>query len=77
MARRERTEATVRRTARRLRALEKPLPRKCDSKRRDAHEHGGRMRGGWAARGERCAASSAWAAGGAARKRLPRLGERV
>ena len=35
------------------------LTRRGDSKRRDTHEHGGRMREGRAARGERCAANSA------------------
>ena len=58
MARRERTAATVRRTARCLPSASVPsdyLP----GKRRDAYEHGGGMREGWAARCNLCAANSA------------------
>lgn len=69
MARGERTEATVFVRGAALAATIFPM---CDCKRRDAHEHGGRMREGWAALGKRCAAVFAWVVGGAARKRLPR-----
>ena len=59
MARRERTQVTVRRAAQRLPASQEQVAMLNCSKRCDAHEHGGRMREGWAARGERCAANSA------------------
>ena len=59
MARWERTEAKVRRAARRLRARAEGRRWPCCSKRRGAHEHGGRMREGWVARGAGCATGSA------------------
>jgi hypothetical protein len=61
MARRERTEATVLGDGAALADRTHAHRAIAGSKRRDDAEHGGRMRGGRAERGERCAANSAGA----------------